>query len=121
VGAVLEGTADDHSAVCLHLFNDDAEAVELFLREQGIPVETQARHLRFASGDQAEYPVMLFSADKLPFDITVLPRDALRQAPLDRIDEKPMQRASLTQVEMLLMEESQVDNALEQKLGTALR
>jgi len=105
VGAVLEGTADAHSAVCLHLFNDDPEAVVLFLRERGVPIELQTRRLRLSRDEQADFPVLLFSADGLPFDLTVLPRDALRQAPLDRVDDKPMRRASLTMVEAMLAEE----------------
>ena len=35
VGAVLEGTADTHSAICLHVFSDDPEAVGLYLHEHG--------------------------------------------------------------------------------------
>lgn len=119
VGAVLEGTADAHSAVCLHVFCDDADAVGLYLREHGVPVETQTRRLRSSRNEQPEYPVVLFTADALPFDLTVLPHDALRQAPLDRIDDKPMDRASLAQVETLLAENG--DDALEQQLRAALR
>jgi predicted nucleotidyltransferase len=119
VGAVLEGTADAHSAVCLHVFSDDPEAVGLFLREHGVPIETQVRRLRNSRDDQPEYPVLLFAADELPFDLTVLPRDALRQAPLDRTDDRPMRRATLAQVEMLLGEDA--DETFEQRLGAALR
>lgn len=119
VGAVLEGTADAHSAVCLHVFNDDADAVELFLREQGVPVEAQTRRLRNSRDHQPEYPVLLFAADELPFDLTVLPRDALRQAPMDRMDDRPMRRASLAQVEMLLNEDA--DDSFEERLTAALR
>lgn len=119
VGAVLEGTADAHSAVCLHVFNDDADAVELYLRENGVPVETQTRRLRNSRDNQPEYPVLLFAAGELPFDLTVLPRDALRQAPMDRMDDRPMRRASLAQVEMLLNEDA--DTLFEQQLGAALR
>src|SRR3546814_13348617 len=36
VGTVLDGSAGQHSAVCLHLFADESEAVIHFLREQGI-------------------------------------------------------------------------------------
>lgn len=119
VGAVLEGTADAHSAVCLHVYSDDPEAVVLHLREHGVPIETQVRRLRYSRDDQPEYPVLLFAADELPFDLTVLPRDALRQAPLDRADDRPMRRASLVQVEMLLDESS--GETFEQRLGAALR
>jgi hypothetical protein len=119
VGAVLEGTADAHSAVCLHVFSDDPDAVGLYLREHGVPIETQTRRLRNNRDDQPEYPVLLFAADELPFDLTVLPRDSLRQAPLDRADDRPMRRASLAQVEMLLAEDP--DDAFEQQLSMALR
>jgi len=120
VGAVLEGTADAHSAVCLHVFSDDPEAVGLYLREHGVPIETQARRLRSnREEEQPECPVLLFAADELPFDLTVLPRDALRQAPLDRTDDRPMRRASLTQVEMLLDQDSA--GSPDQRLDAALR
>ncbi|TAM61988.1 MAG: hypothetical protein EPN49_05285 [Rhodanobacter sp.] len=118
VGAVLEGTADAHSAVCLHVFSDDPDAVELFLREQGVPIETETRRLRINRDEQTEYPVLLFAADRLPFDLTVLPRNALRQAPLDRIDDRPMWRATLAQVETLLGEDR--EDAFEQPLIAAL-
>jgi hypothetical protein len=102
VGAVLDGTADTHSAVCLHLFSDDPEAVPRFLHDHQIPYQTQTRRLRTTRESGADYPVYLFSADDLPFDLTVLPDDALRQSPLDRAGERPMQRATLTTVEALL-------------------
>ena len=118
VGAVLDGTADAHSAICLHVFSDDPEAVALFLHEHNVPYETQTRRLRPSRDTQADYPVLLFAADELPFDLTVLPRDALRQAPLDRIDEKPMRRAPLAALEELLA--ANEAESLEHKLA-ALR
>jgi hypothetical protein len=119
VGAVLEGTADAHSAVCLHVYSDDPDAVVQYLREHGVPIEMQVRRLRYSRDEQPEYPVLLFSADDLPFDLTVLPRDALRQAPLDRTELRPMRRASLAQVEVLLAEDT--GEAFEQRLHAALR
>jgi hypothetical protein len=119
VGAVLDGTADAHSAVCLHVHSDDGEAVVRYLREHGVPIELQARRLRYSRTEQPEYPVLLFAADTVPFDLTVLPRDALRQAPLDRTDDRPMRRASLTQVETLLAEDA--DGDFEQRLSAVLR
>lgn len=104
VGAVLEGTADTYSAVCLHLHSDEPESVPLFLADHRIPAEESSRRIRFDRDRSDDVSVWLFAADDLPFDITVLPRDALRQAPLDRIDEKPMQRASLAALQQLLAE-----------------
>ena len=84
-----------------------------------MPIETQVRRLRYGRDEQPEYPVLLFAADELPFDLTVLPLDALRQAPLDRADDRPMRRASLPQVKALLAKDS--DAAFEQRLTAALR
>ena len=47
----------------------------------------------------------VFSAKELSFDLTVLPHDALRQAPLSSVDERPMKRASATRLRQLLAEE----------------
>ena len=105
VGPVLEGTADAHSPVALHLHSDDADAVPRWLDEHGIPAQLRSRHLRLDRAREDDVPVWLFSAEDLSFDVTVLPLDVLRQAPLSAIDEKPMRRASLTQLRTLLAED----------------
>jgi hypothetical protein len=48
------------------------------------------------------FPVYVFNADGIPFDLTVLPRDALRQPTLDRTGDRPMQRASLSALRELM-------------------
>ena len=105
VGPVLEGTADANSAVHLHLHSDDADAVPRFLEEHRIPTEARTRHLRLDRERSGDFPVWLFSAEELTFDLTVLPQDTLRQAPLSGVDEKPMKRASLVQLKQLLLED----------------
>jgi hypothetical protein len=102
VGAVLEGTADEHSAVCLHLYSDRSDEVSAALRETGIPYETRSRRVRLDRANVSDFPALLFSADGTMIDLTVLPYDRLRQAPLDRISEKPMQRASLAALDALI-------------------
>jgi hypothetical protein len=103
VGAVLEGSADAHSAVCLHLFSDEPEAVARFLAEHAIPYEQRSRQLRMDRERTVDAPVFLFAAEGTPFDLTVLPHDGLRQAPLDRVAERPMQRASLAALRELIL------------------
>ena len=95
VGAALEGTADAWSAVCLHLFCDNLAEVLLFLDDHGIPFEQQERSLRLSSDTSAEFPVLLFAAGGVDIDLTVFPLDGLRHAPLDRISERPIRRATL--------------------------
>lgn len=101
-GAVLEGTADAHSAVCLQLFSDDAGEVARFLGDLHIPAEAQTRRLRLDRERSEDFPVWLFAADGVPFDLTVLPLALLRQAPLGAVEEKPMRRASLAMLQELL-------------------
>ena len=105
VGPVLDGTADARSPVALHLHSDDPEAAHRFLEQHGIPAESRSRRVRLDRERSEEFPVWLFNAEELPFDVTVLPRDVLRQAPLSSIDEKPMKRASAVQLRQLLAEE----------------
>jgi hypothetical protein len=105
VGPVLDGTADANAPVALQLYTDDADAVPRFLDERDIPAEARSRRLRLDLQRQYEAPVWLFSAEDLTFDLTVLPLDVLRQAPLSGVDEKPMKRASLAQLGTLLAED----------------
>ncbi len=105
VGPVLDGTADANAPVQLQMYTDDAEAVPRFLEDHRIPAETRNRRMRLDRERALDCPVWLFSAEDLSFDITVLPHDALRQAPLSSIDEKPMRRASAAQLQALLVQE----------------
>lgn len=105
IGPVLEGTADGRSSVALHLYSDDPAAVPMFLEQHRIPAEERDRRLRLDRERSEDFPVWIFSAEELSFDLTVLPLDVLRQAPLSNVDEKPMRRASIAQLRQLLAEE----------------
>jgi len=104
VGPVLDGTADARSPVALHLHSDDPEAIARFLEQHRIPAESRSRRIRLDRERSDDYPVWLFSAEELAFDLTVLPAAVLRQAPLSGVDERPMRRASATQLRTLLAE-----------------
>lgn len=105
VGAVLDGTADAHSAICLHLFSDDPDAPMRLLDEHRIDHETQTRRLRFDRHGEANFPVLQFAVDDVAIDATVFPYDGLRRAPLDRGGDKPMPRATIAALARLLEEE----------------
>lgn len=102
VGAVLEGSADEHSSVCLHLYSDHPDAIANHLRERGVPWEQQSRRLRLDRETAREFPALLFRAGNAVIDLTILPYDMLRQAPLDRITGKPMHRATMATLDGLL-------------------
>lgn len=105
VGPVLDGTADPNSPVMLQLYTDDADAVPRYLEEHRIPAEARSRHVRLDRERGDVFPVWLFSAEELTFDLTVLPADVLRQAPLSSVDEKPMKRASASQLRQMLADD----------------
>jgi hypothetical protein len=95
VGAVLDGTADEYSAVCLHLFTDNVREVVAYLDNQGIPLEEESRRVRITREREEEYPALAFSAGGTPVDLTIFPIDGLRHPPLDRTGDRPMRRAGL--------------------------
>ena len=106
VGSVLDGSADRYSAVCLHVFADEPEALVRFLGENGIPFEEQDRELRLSRDESRRFPAFVFSAGGTPVDLTVFPADLERQAPLDRSGDKPMARANLAMLDALLAQPS---------------
>ncbi|MEE7546206.1 hypothetical protein HF319_03350 [Xanthomonas sp. Kuri4-1] len=105
VGPVLDGTADANAPVQLHLHSDDPDAVQRFLEEHRIPAEARTRRLRLDRERVADVPAWAFTAEELAFDLVVLPYDALRQAPLSQLDERPMARASRVQLAALLAQD----------------
>ncbi|MCO6441110.1 MAG: hypothetical protein J5I81_08510 [Nitrococcus mobilis] len=105
VGSVLEGTADAHSDINLHVFADTPEEIALFLMEQHIPFEEDWRRLRFSGSDDYVFlPVYRFVADETRIDLTVFGRLGLRQSPRSYTDGQPMRRANRAAVRRLLQE-----------------
>jgi hypothetical protein len=102
VGPVLEGTADAHSEVNLHLFSESVEEVGHFLRERGIPAELGDRRLRVAPETYVQQPEFRFIAGEVPIALTVFAGPGGRQAPLSPVDGRPMRRAPSAEVERLL-------------------
>jgi hypothetical protein len=102
VGPVLSGVASEHSEVALHLFADSAKDVVLFLIEQKIPYDSGEKRYRFG-GEYEFIPTLEFVAGDVPFQLSVFPKDGIRQSPLSPVDGKPMRRANLAEVEGLLL------------------
>jgi hypothetical protein len=104
VGAVLAGTATEHSDVHLHLFADRAESVTLKLIDQGIPHEVTERRVKLNAERSRAFPGVRFEMDAQPIEATVFPPEGIRQAPVSPVDGRPMRRASALEVEALLQE-----------------
>lgn len=101
-GSALSGTAGQHSDVNLHLFAATPEEVILRLLDAEIPFEDDERRFRFGSEERIAYPLVRFLAGDVTIEAVIFPREGLREAPRSPRDGKPMQRASLRQLETLL-------------------
>lgn len=55
-GPVLDGTADAHAPVMLHLHDDDPDAVPRFLDDNAIPAESRSRQVRLDRNRQGTSP-----------------------------------------------------------------
>ena len=102
VGPVLSGTADHNSAINLHLFADNAEAVGLQLSGSGLTFRTFERRLKFRRNESQAFAGFEFHFAEATIQATVFPVDGIRQAPLSPIDARPMQRADARAVAALL-------------------
>jgi len=103
-GSVLNGTADAHSPIVLHLHAEDADEVARFLLESDIPAGVHTANIRLDRQRSIKVPVWRFMAEGTAFELKVLPLTTLRQAPLSAFDDKPAPRATAAQVQMLLDE-----------------
>ena len=104
VGDALEGAPGPDATVTLHLHADDPDALARLLHDQRIPARQRSRRLRFERDRHADVPAWEFEADGLGFELVLLPASALRQPPLDALDDRPMARASASALKRLLDE-----------------
>lgn len=101
-GPVLEGSADAHSAVQLHLHTDEPEAVQRHLQDHHLPAHEGSTRLRLGAGSAQPQLSWHIDADGIAFELVVLPEQALRQPPSLPGADSPMPRASLAQLRQLL-------------------
>lgn len=104
VGPLLTGTATAHNDITLHLFVDTPESVAVRLIDRGIRHEVSERRFRVQRDEFEAYPAVRFSAGQHEVDATIFPRDGIRQAPSSPVDGRPMRRATLAEVEGLLID-----------------
>lgn len=102
VGPVLAGTADENSAVNLHVFADSPEMVAMEIGDMGIQFRSYERRLKSRRGQVVMYAGFAFNHQNEMIQATVFPVDGIRQAPMSPIDGKPMKRLDSDGVQELL-------------------
>ncbi len=102
VGPVLEGTADEFSRVCLHLFTDDPDAPVHFLMEHGVRFEQERRRIRWHRGESLDIDVLVLEKDGELIELSVMVGPDAKQAPPSPIDGKAMARASSSELKQII-------------------
>lgn len=102
VGAVLDGTADRHSEVNLHLFSDHPERIATFLHQRGIPFQLTERRLRMGRDQVSPKPEYRFLAGDVQMALTIFDHLEKAHPPFSPVDGRPMRRATLAEARALL-------------------
>jgi hypothetical protein len=102
LGAALSGAGRAEHGVQIFLFADCPEDVVFALMEQRIPWYERERSFRYSNGERRVHPVLSFVAGDIPCELIVLPRQAIRNPPLDPVTERPERGADIVELERLL-------------------
>ncbi len=105
-GPVLQGTADAHSPIEIHLFCDTPEEVAMALLDSRIPWEDADKKVRFSNGEQTLQPVFRLNAGANKIELVWFSLKGLQLAPLSPLDHKPEPRANAARLRELLAEET---------------
>jgi len=104
VGSVLEGTADQHSRISLHLFCETPDQAVGFLLENKLPFDQETRRIRWHDGDFRDLELIVMDAGEHTFELALMAGPGWRQPPPSPVDGKPQRRAGLAAVQALLDE-----------------
>ncbi|MDJ0926352.1 MAG: hypothetical protein QNJ73_01780 [Gammaproteobacteria bacterium] len=102
VGPVLSGHATEHSGIDLHLFTDTPESVAARLDMLGLRHRSVQLGHRWRRGETERLPGYRFFADDIECLATVFPERRRAHAPLSPVDGRPMRRADLREIRLML-------------------
>lgn len=111
VGGVLSGAIGLEPAahdIQLHVFADAVEELDVFLINHRIEFATDAVRLQVRRGTFAEVPICEFGYRGIPVVATIFSERAGKHAPISSVDDAPIKRAALKDVEALLAQPDDV-------------
>ena len=114
IGSVLTGHIRKGSDIDIHVFCDNFSAVTLQLDDFNATYEVE--HKRIIKHDEERVFTHVHVFDRFNFELTLYPLDKLHYVFRSSITGKPMETASITELEQLLTDESpeiDLDSALE--------
>jgi Nucleotidyltransferase domain len=101
VGSVLKGTAGRFADIDLQLFVDDEKSVEIFLINRGIAYATDEVKL-YCGDEPRQVPVLQFDWQSVPVRLSLCRRRDERAVLKASSGGRPVERASLTEVALLV-------------------
>ena len=104
VGPVLDGTADEHARISLHVFSDPPDAVVIHLLDIGQAFSNEQRKIRWHDGNFRQVQLLITNVRDIEVELTLFDCIDLRQAPPSPVNGRPQRRAPLAEVESLLAE-----------------
>ena len=103
IGSTLTGHVRQGSDIDIHLFSDSVEAVSSTLEAEGINYEVE--HKRVRKHDEERTFIHFHIDDRFPFELTMYPADKAHYVFKSSITGKAIERASLSELERLLVRE----------------
>ena len=101
-GAVVDGLADRHSPLQIHVFSDDPDAPLHFLMQRNMPYEQGQKRIRWYEDQYRDIATLNFHAGDIKVELWLFAIDDQRQAPPSPIDGRPRERLDLKAVEKRL-------------------
>lgn len=103
IGSVLTGHIRSGSDIDIHVFSDSVEAIVHELERQGMTFDVERKRVR-KHGEERTF-VHVHVRDRFPLELTVYPSDKAHYVWKSSITGKPMERASLRELEQFLKRE----------------
>jgi hypothetical protein len=101
VGGAVSGAVTAAHRLQLHAFADQAELLDVFLLELGLPFEDGERRYRYSNGKEQPIPLARFEFDGIGVDVAVFPLDELHRPPINPNDGQPYRRLTLAEAQQL--------------------
>ncbi|MGQ9562138.1 MAG: HD domain-containing protein [Thermogutta sp.] len=103
VGSVLTGHIRRGSDIDIHVFSNSVEAIRSTLEETGLPHDIVKKRV-VKHGEEKTY-VHLHVTGQFEFELTVYPPEMVNKPPLSAITGRPMERASIADLEKIIAKE----------------
>jgi predicted HD phosphohydrolase len=103
IGSVLTGHVRQGSDIDIHLFSDSVSAICLLLDDEGLLYDVERKRVR-KQGEERLF-THIHVKDSFPLELTIYAADQAHQVTKSSVTGKPMERASIAELEQLLRQE----------------